>query len=181
MRVAEDVEVGAEPLRIDPRRASRCIGDYGAGDEAPSCCGLRLTRSRAATDRAFPGRQDRVEIGVGTSGALRCSTQRVAELWLGRQDEVAVPSGDDHRLPGQRRPTHPREVAKQAPHVDVHVVSSVNYHGSATPRIVDAAGPVANASQIVALDRSVLDECTGKLPRTKLELILSGLDIVLGR
>ena len=40
---------------------------------------------------------------------------------------------------------------------------------------------VANASQIVALDRSVLDECTGKLPRTKLELVLSGLDIVLGR
>ena len=40
---------------------------------------------------------------------------------------------------------------------------------------------VANASQIVALDRSVLDERTGKLPRTKLELVLSGLDVVLGR
>ena len=40
---------------------------------------------------------------------------------------------------------------------------------------------VANVPQIVALDRSVLDECTGKLPRTKLELGLSGLDVVLGR
>jgi len=40
---------------------------------------------------------------------------------------------------------------------------------------------VANASQIIALDRSLLDERTGKLPRAKLELLLSGLDVVLGR
>ena len=40
---------------------------------------------------------------------------------------------------------------------------------------------VANASQIIALDRSLLDERAGKLPRAKLELLLSGLDVVLGR
>ncbi len=40
---------------------------------------------------------------------------------------------------------------------------------------------VANTSQIIALDRSLLTECVGKLPRAKLELILSGIDIVLGR
>lgn len=40
---------------------------------------------------------------------------------------------------------------------------------------------VANTSQIVALDRTCLTERTGKLPRAKLELLLSGIDIVLGR
>ena len=40
---------------------------------------------------------------------------------------------------------------------------------------------VANASQIIALDRSLLDQRAGKLPRAKLELLLSGLDVVLGR
>jgi len=40
---------------------------------------------------------------------------------------------------------------------------------------------VANVSQIVTLDRSFLTERTAKLPARKLELILSGIDIVLGR
>jgi mRNA interferase MazF len=40
---------------------------------------------------------------------------------------------------------------------------------------------VANASQIVTLDRSELTERTGKLPRAKLERVLSGVDVVLGR
>ena len=40
---------------------------------------------------------------------------------------------------------------------------------------------VTNTSQIVALDRSVLTDRVGKLPRAKLDLILSGIDIVLGR
>lgn len=39
----------------------------------------------------------------------------------------------------------------------------------------------ANVSQVIALDRSLLDERAGKLPRAKLELLLSGLDVVLGR
>ena len=40
---------------------------------------------------------------------------------------------------------------------------------------------VANVSQVVALDKAVLDERVGKLPRAKLELVLAGLDVVLGR
>ena len=40
---------------------------------------------------------------------------------------------------------------------------------------------VANVSQIVALDRSVLTERAGKLPRAKVSLLLSGIDTVLGR
>ena len=40
---------------------------------------------------------------------------------------------------------------------------------------------VANVSQIVTLDKALLTERAGKLPRAKLELILAGLDVVLGR
>ena len=40
---------------------------------------------------------------------------------------------------------------------------------------------VANVSQIVALDRTSLTERVGTLPDKKLELVLSGIDIVLGR
>jgi mRNA interferase MazF len=40
---------------------------------------------------------------------------------------------------------------------------------------------VVNVSQIVTLDRSELTECTGVLPRRTLELVLSGIDVVLGR
>jgi mRNA interferase MazF len=40
---------------------------------------------------------------------------------------------------------------------------------------------VANVSQVVALDRDLLVDCVGKLPHTKLQLILSGIDTVLGR
>jgi mRNA interferase MazF len=40
---------------------------------------------------------------------------------------------------------------------------------------------VANVSQIVTLDRSELTVRVGKLPKAKLELVLSGVDVVLGR
>jgi len=40
---------------------------------------------------------------------------------------------------------------------------------------------VANVSQIVTLDRTLLSERAGKISRAKVELILSGIDIVLGR
>ena len=40
---------------------------------------------------------------------------------------------------------------------------------------------VANVSQIVALDRTSLSERAGKLSRQKLSLLLSGIDVVLGR
>lgn len=40
---------------------------------------------------------------------------------------------------------------------------------------------VANVPQIVAVDRHLLAERVGKLPRAKLELLLAGIDVVLGR
>ena len=40
---------------------------------------------------------------------------------------------------------------------------------------------VANTSQIVTLDRELLTEEVGKLSKRQLELILAGIDIILGR
>ena len=40
---------------------------------------------------------------------------------------------------------------------------------------------VANASQVVAVDKQLLLDRVGKLTRAKLELILAGLDAILGR
>lgn len=40
---------------------------------------------------------------------------------------------------------------------------------------------IANVSQIIAIDRSLLSERVGKLPSLKLDLLLSGIDVVLGK
>lgn len=40
---------------------------------------------------------------------------------------------------------------------------------------------VANVSQLVTLDKADLTERIGKLSKAKLELVLSGIDVVLGR
>lgn len=40
---------------------------------------------------------------------------------------------------------------------------------------------VANVSQIVTLDKRLLTDRTGKLPRAQLDVVLSGIDVVLGR
>jgi mRNA interferase MazF len=40
---------------------------------------------------------------------------------------------------------------------------------------------VANVSQVVALDRAVLVERVAKVPAGKLDLVLRGIDVVLGR
>ena len=40
---------------------------------------------------------------------------------------------------------------------------------------------VANASLVIALDKQLLIERAGKLTRAKLELVLAGLDSILGR
>lgn len=44
-----------------------------------------------------------------------------------------------------------------------------------------ARDSVANVSLIVAVDRRQLTERVGKLPRRDLELVLAGIDILLGR
>ena len=40
---------------------------------------------------------------------------------------------------------------------------------------------VANVSLVAAFDKEYLTERVGKLPRAKLELVLSGIDVMLGR
>jgi mRNA interferase MazF len=40
---------------------------------------------------------------------------------------------------------------------------------------------VANVSQVITLDKSVLTERVGKLSRAKLDLLLAGIDVILGR
>jgi mRNA interferase MazF len=40
---------------------------------------------------------------------------------------------------------------------------------------------VANVSQIVTLDRALLAKRVGRLPKVKVELIHSGIDVILGR
>jgi mRNA interferase MazF len=40
---------------------------------------------------------------------------------------------------------------------------------------------VANVSRLVTLDKTDLTERTGKLSKAKLDLVLSGIDVVLGR
>jgi len=40
---------------------------------------------------------------------------------------------------------------------------------------------VANVSQVISLDKSLLTERVSKLPRPKLELLFSGMDLILGR
>lgn len=40
---------------------------------------------------------------------------------------------------------------------------------------------VANVSQLVTLDKGLLTERAGKLPPAKIELLFSGIDVVLGR
>jgi mRNA interferase MazF len=40
---------------------------------------------------------------------------------------------------------------------------------------------VANVSQLVVVDKAQLTEHSGRLPKRKLELVLTGIDVVLGR
>ena len=40
---------------------------------------------------------------------------------------------------------------------------------------------VANASQVITLDKTVLTERVGKLSSAKVELVLAGIDVILGR
>ena len=40
---------------------------------------------------------------------------------------------------------------------------------------------MANASQILTVDRSLLSERVGKLPPKRLAQVMSGIDVILGR
>lgn len=60
----------------------------------------------------------------------------------------------------------------------VHAPGNVLLTAGATGLSRDS---VANGSLIVAIDRRQLTESVGRLPRRQLELVLAGIDIVLGR
>ena len=108
------------------------------------------------------------------------------EVWWA---DLRPPEGSE---PGYRRPV----VVVQgdafnrsaiATVVSVPLTSTMRWAGAPGNVRLDARSTglprasVANVSQVVALDRSILTERVGKLPRSKVELILGGIDIVLGR
>ena len=103
--------------------------------------------------------------------------------------ELAEPEGSE---PGFRRPV----VVVQGDAVNRSRIATVvcvaltsNMKWSAAPGNVPlpstATGlpkdSVANVSQIVTVDKAALTQRMGKLSRAKLELVLSGIDVVLGR
>lgn len=55
-----------------------------------------------------------------------------------------------------------------------NVALAVRYTGLPRPS-------VANVTQLVTLDRTILSVAIGQLPPAKLDLVLSGIDLVLGR
>jgi mRNA interferase MazF len=108
------------------------------------------------------------------------------EVWWA---ELAEPSGSE---PGFRRPV----VIVQGDAFNRSRIATVvcvaltsNLHWAAAPGNVLLSSrltglpkdSVANVSQLITLDRSVLTERVGALPAKKLQLVLLGLDIVLGR
>jgi mRNA interferase MazF len=108
------------------------------------------------------------------------------EVWWA---ELRPPRGSE---PGFRRPVvivqgDPLNRSRLATVVCVPLTSNLRWadapgnvrlHANATGLPRDS---VANVSQIVALDRTVLTERVGKLSRARIDLLLSGIDVVLDR
>jgi mRNA interferase MazF len=103
--------------------------------------------------------------------------------------DVPEPAGSG---PGFRRPVvvvqgNPLNRSRIATVVCVPLTSNLIWAGAPgnTPLTARATGllkdSVANASQIVALDRSFLTERVGRLASKPLAQILHGIDVVLGR
>jgi len=103
--------------------------------------------------------------------------------------DIAAPSGSE---PGFRRPVvvvQGDSFNRSALRTVVAVPLTSNLRWADAPGNVRltarATGlprdSVANVSQIVTVDKSILTERVGKLSAAKLELVLSGIDIVLGR
>ena len=108
------------------------------------------------------------------------------EVWWA---ELPEPKGS---RPGFRRPVvvvqgDPFNRSRIGTVVCVGLTSNLKW-GAAPGNVVlppEATGlpkeSVANVSQIVTLDKTDLIERVGKLPRRKLEALLSGIDVVFGR
>ena len=108
------------------------------------------------------------------------------EVWWA---DIPPPTGSG---PGFRRPV----VVVQGDALNRSRIATVvcvpltsNLHWAAAPGNVKLAArttslskdSVANVSQLVALDKALLTEHVGRLSRAKVELLLSGIDVVLGR
>jgi len=103
--------------------------------------------------------------------------------------DLAVPTGSE---PGYRRPvvvvqgdTFNRSSIRTV--VCVPVTGSLKWATTPGNVLLKARqtglqrDSVANVSQVTSLDRSALTERVGKLSESKLDLVLGGLDVVLGR
>ena len=108
------------------------------------------------------------------------------EVWWA---ELPAPKGSG---PGYRRPvlvvqSDALNRSRIATAVCVPLTSNLKWAGAPGSVALAAASTrlpkdsVANVSQIVALDKALLTERVSKLPRTKVDLVLAGIDVVLGR
>jgi len=103
--------------------------------------------------------------------------------------DLAIPSGSE---PGFRRPVvvvQGDSFNRSALRTVVTVPLTSNLRWAEAPGNVrltaHATGlgreSVANVSQLVTVDKATLSERVGKLSSAKLELVLAGIDVVLGR
>jgi mRNA interferase MazF len=103
--------------------------------------------------------------------------------------DLGEPTGSE---PGFRRPVVVVQCdafnrSRIATVVCVPLTSDVRWAGAPGNVLLEAAttglpkDSVANVSQIVAIDRDLLTDRVGRLPKRTLELVLSGIDVVLGR
>lgn len=108
------------------------------------------------------------------------------EVWWA---DLPAPSGSG---PGFRRPVvvvqgDPLNRSRIATVVCVPLTSNLKWADAPGNVPLSAAtthlpkDSVANVSQLVTLDKELLTERIGKLSRAKLDLVLSGIDIVLDR
>lgn len=108
------------------------------------------------------------------------------EIWWA---ELPTPSGSE---PGFRRPvavvqSDPFNRSAISTVVCVVLTSQVKWAeapGNVLLTTKDTGLPkasVANVSQLATIDKHHLTERTGRLPKSKLELVLGGIDLVLGR
>ena len=108
------------------------------------------------------------------------------EIWWA---DLAIPTGS---APGFRRPVvvvqgDALNRSRVATVVCVPLTSNLTWAEAPGNVLLPASmtrlpkDSVANTSQVITLDKSVLTDRVGKLSRAKLELVLAGIDTVLGR
>lgn len=108
------------------------------------------------------------------------------EVWWA---DLRSPTGSE---PGFRRPVvvvqgDPLNRSRVATVVCVPLTSHLRWADAPGNMLVSARvsglpkDSVANASQIITLDKTALTERVGRLPRAKLDLLLAGIDVILGR